>query len=246
MKKVGLGLIILGAGLLLLTNTAETTLIIQMGIRAFSFLSVFPFFSIFAGIVALGIGFAPAVKARLTAQAAIRQKEEEKRAESRPTLSYSAGSYDPIDIRRRLGRLKEQRPDLAGALAKCEAQMDAMDRRQAKLKDLLDLNEAEYLRATERLLDEVEQFICKNFRKVINRGIVSDLEDDDVFARDEKYSTHLELIEAVLAGNQTELDNIKRFLADLADLVSEQNDKSETTLQAWMQVIRDSLKKEEI
>jgi hypothetical protein len=246
MKKVGLGLIILGAGLFLLTLMAKTTIIIQMGIRVFSALSALPFLAAGAGIVVLGVGFVPTIKARLAAQAEVRQKEEAKRVESRPTLSYAAGSYDPTDIRRRLGRLKEQRPDLAGALAKCEAQMDAMDRRQAKLKDLLDLNEADYLRATEGLLDEVEQFICKNFRKVINRGIVSDLEDDDVFARDEKYSTHLELIEAVLAGNQTELDNIKRFLADLADLVSEQNDKSETTLHAWMQVIRDSLKKEEI
>ncbi|MDR0381396.1 MAG: hypothetical protein LBH86_05320 [Oscillospiraceae bacterium] len=246
MKKIGLGLIILGAGLALLTVVAEAAIIIQMGIRFFSALSVLSFLIICAGAVVLGIGFVPAAKAHLAARAAIRQKAEDQKAESRPTLSYSAGSYDPDDIRRRLGRLKEQRPDLAGALAKCEAQMDAMDRRQAKLKDLLDLNEADYLRATEGLLDEVEQFICKNFRKVINRGIVSDLEDDDVFAQDDKYSTHLELIEAVLAGNRTELDNIKKFLADLADLVSEQNDNSEITLQAWMQVIRDSLKKEEI
>jgi hypothetical protein len=246
MKKIGLGLIILGAGLTLLTSAAKTTMIIQMGIRIFSVLSVLPFFVIFAGVVTLGTGFVPAIRARLAAQAEIRQKEAEERAESRPTLSHAAGSYDPVDIRRRLGRLKEQRPDLKNVLARCEAQMDAMDRRQAKLKDLLDLNEADYLRATERLLDEVEQFICKNFRKVINRGIVSDLEDDDVFAQDEKYSTQLELIEAVLASNQTELDNIKKFLADLADLVSEQNDNSEITLQAWMQLIRDSLKKEEV
>ncbi|MDR1603214.1 MAG: hypothetical protein LBS10_00210 [Gracilibacteraceae bacterium] len=246
MKKIGLGLIILGAVLMVLTSVAKSTIIIQMGIRAFSALAVFPFLSIGAGIIALAVGFVPAIKARLAARAKSRREAVEKRVESRPTLSYSAGAYDPTDIRRRLRRLGEQRPDLAGVLARCEAQMDAMDRRQAKLKDLLDLNEAEYLRATEGLLDEVEQFICKNFRKIINRGIVSDLEDDDVFARDEKYSTDLELIEAVLVGNQTELDNTKKFLADLADLVSEQNDNSETTLQAWMQVIRDSLKKEEI
>ncbi len=131
-------------------------------------------------------------------------------------------------------------------LTRCETQMDAMDRRQAKLKDLLDLNEAEYLRSTENLLNEVEQFICKNFRKVINRGIVSDMEDDHVFEQDEKYSTHLELIETALSANQIELDKIKKFLTDLADLISEQNENRETTLEAWMQVIRDSLKKEEI
>ena len=246
MKKIGLGLIILGVGLIILTRAAETTIIIQMGIRTFSMLSILPFFAIGAGLIALIVGFLPVIRKYLAAKAEMRQAEEKKREESRPTLSYSADTYDPADIRRRLRQLKEQRPDLADALDKCEAQMDALDRRQAKLKELLDLNEAEYLRTTEELLNEVEQFICKNFRKIINRGIVSDIEDDEVFSKDNKYSTYSELIEAVLNSNQVELDNIKKFLADLADLVSEQNDNTETTLESWMQVIRDSLKKEEI
>lgn len=246
MKKFGFGLIILGAGFILITHFAQTSLIIQMGIRAFKILSVLPFFVIAGGVCAFGAGLVPSIRKGLATKAEIRQLEMEKRVESRPTLSYSAAAYDPSDIRRRLDKLKKQRPDLNDALAACEAQLDTMDQRKAKLKDLLDLNEAEYLRATQELLSDVEQFICKNFRKVINRGIVSDLEDDSVFAQDDKYSTHLELIEAVLASNQTELDNIKKFLADLAELVSEQNDNSEITLESWMQVIRDSLKKEEV
>jgi hypothetical protein len=246
MKKIGLGLIILGIGLLLVTRVAETAIIIQTGIRFFEILSILPFVAVVAGAIVLVVGFVPTIKARLATQAEIRQREEEQEIESKPTLSHSAGSYDPIDIRRRLVRLKEQRPDLSNLLEKCETQMDAMDRRQEKLKELLDLNEADWLRATEELLDEVEQFTCKNFRKVINRGIVSDLEDANVFSQDEKYSTDQELIEAVLAGNQTELDEIKKFLADLADLISEQSDNSQTRLESWMKVIRDSLKKEEV
>ncbi|MCL1873151.1 MAG: hypothetical protein FWF85_03430 [Clostridiales bacterium] len=246
MKKFGFGLIILGAGFILITHIAETTIIIHMGIRAFTVLSVLPFFTIGAGVCALAAGFVPSIRKGLATKAEIRQIEMEKRVESRPTLSYSAAAYDPSDIRRRLDKLKKQRPDLNDALAACEAQLDTMDQRKAKLKDLLDLNEAEYLRTTQELLNDVEQFICKNFRKIINRGIVSDLEDDQVFAQDDKYPTYQELIEAVIASNQTELDNIKKFLADLAALVSEQNDNSETTLKSWMQVIRDSLKKEEV
>ena len=246
MKKFGFGLIIIGAGFVIVTRVAETMIIIQMGIRAFNILSILPFFAIGAGVFALGAGFVPSVRKRLTTKAEIRQIEMEKRVESRPTLSYSAAAYDPNDIRRRLDKLKKQRPDLNEALTACESQLDTMDKRKAKLKDLLDLNEAEYLRTTQGLLDEVEQYMCKNFRKVINRGIVSDLEDDQVFAQDDKYSTYHELIEAVITSNQTELDNTKKFLADLADLVSEQNDNSETTLKSWMQVIRESLKKDEI
>ena len=243
MRKIGVGLIILGVCLFLFTRIAETSIIINMGIRTFSMLSTLSFFAVGAGAIAFCVGFVPVIRSRLAAKAKSRHIEEERLAESKPTLSSAAGFYDPTDIRRRLGWLKEQRPDLAYALEKCEAQMDAMDRHQQKLKDLLDLNEAEYLRATEELLNEVEQFICKSFRKVINRGIVSDQEDDSVFAQDDKYSTHSELIEAVLASNQVELDNIKKFLAVLADLVSEQDDNSETTLLAWMQVMRDSLNK---
>lgn len=190
MKKIGLGVIIFGVILASIAALAETALIIRLGIRMFSVLSILPYFASIVGVIILIAGFAPAIKARLAAKSEIKQEEKEREARSRPTLSYTADFYDPADIRRRLADLKKRRPDLIGVLEKCEAQMDAMDRRQAKLKDLLDLNEAEYLRATENLLDEVEQFICKNFRKVINRGIVSDPEDDRVFSRDEKYSTH--------------------------------------------------------
>lgn len=245
-KKIGLGLIILGVILFLATRAAENTIIIQMGIRFFDAISLLPLVVIGTGVIVLCVGLASTAKARFAAKAKARLIEEERKADSKPTLSYSSEYYDPADIRRLLVRLKEQRPDLADALGRCEAQMDVMDDRQAKLKALLDINDADYLRATEELLDEVERFICKNFRKVINRGIVSDSADDAILAQDEEYSTHLELIEATLASNQIELDNIKRFLADLADLVSEQNDNTETTLEAWMQVIRDSLKKEAI
>ncbi|MFV0485321.1 MAG: hypothetical protein ACK5MU_03825 [Candidatus Saccharimonadales bacterium] len=246
MKKVGLGLIALGIVALVIVKTAETAIVIGLGIRVFSILSIVPYIAVAAGIVATGVGIIPTVRARLAKSAEDRRIEQEKMAESKSTLSYSAKTYDPADIRRMLIKLKEQRPDLASEIDKCESQMDSMDHRQERLKNLLDLNEADYLRNTEELLNEVEQFICKNFRKVINRGIVSEMDDDAVFAGDEKYSTHVELIQAVLKSNQVELDNIKKFLADLADLISEQNDNSQTTLEAWMKVIRDSLKKEEI
>jgi len=248
MKKFSFRLIILGIGLFIITNIlfVKDKITIYMGIQTLKILSILSFFAIGVGICALAAGFVPVLKTRLSTKAEVRQIEREKRVESRPTLSYSAAAYDPNDIRRRLDKLKKQRPDLNEALVACEAQLDTMDKRKAKLKDLLDLNEAEYLRTTQGLLDEVEQFMCKNFRKVINRGIVSDLEDDQVFAQDDKYSTYQELIEAVLASNKIELDNIKKFLADLAALVSEQNDNSETTLKSWMQVIRDSLIKEEV
>lgn len=246
MKKVGLGLMILGVAALIVVKIAETAVIIGLGIRIFSILSIVPYVAIAAGVIATGIGVLPIIRAKLAKSAEDRRIEQEKEAESKSTLSYSAKTYEPTDIRRMLIKLKEQRPDLADELVECERQMDAMDRRQERLKNLLNLNEAEYLRSTEELLNEVEQYICKNFRKVINRGIISEMDDDEVFAGDDKYSTHVELIRDVVSENQVELDKIKKFLADLADLISEQNDNSQTTLEAWMKVIRDSLKKEDM
>ncbi|MCL2336266.1 MAG: hypothetical protein FWC60_02475 [Firmicutes bacterium] len=245
MKIFGLVLIVIGVVAAMILQWAEITIIIQLGIRTFSMLRMIAVLIAGIGVIVTVIGFGRNIRVYFAQITAAKQIAASREAESRPTLSYSAAAYDPADIRQRLEQLSQKRSDLTGLLKKCIEQMDAMDRRQARLKELLDLNAAEYLRNTEELLGEVEQYLCKNFRKIINRGIVSELDDDRLFASDGKYATDAELIEAVLADNQRELDNIKKFLADLAELISENHDNAETTLEAWMSIIRDSLKKEE-
>lgn len=249
MKKFGISLIVIGAATAVIGSLGGSPImnpvIIYTGIKAFSRLLIASIPIAGAGLALTAVGYMPNLRAHLAKQAALKQLEAARRAESRPTLSYAAATYDPADIRRRLEGIGHKRPDLKDLLAKCIGQLNALDRRQTRLKELLDLNAAEYLRGTEDLLKEVEQFLCKNFRRIINRGIVSELDDDSVFAADDQYATYAELIEAVIAGNQRELDNINKFLADLAELISENQDNAETTLEAWMAVIRDSLKKEE-
>ncbi len=244
MRKIGILLLLAGILAAIPVYTAETALIIRMGIRAFQAFSVLPPLFASSGAALLLTGVGKDLLAKHKRRLEERKVLEQQRENAKPVLSYTAASYDPEDIRRRLEGIARQRPDLEEAISRCHGQMDAMDRRQAKLKELLDLNGAEYLRNTETLLNEVEQFICKNFRKVINRCVVSDLGDDQVFSKDGHYATDLELIDAILLKNQTELDNIKKFLADLADLISEDNDNPETTLEIWMNIIRDSLNKE--
>jgi hypothetical protein len=217
-----------------------------MGIRIYTVLRIVPVLIVGVGLLITVIGIIPGIQANLLKKAEAKQIEASRKAQFSPTLSYAAATYDPVDIRRCIEHLSQKRSDLKGLLDQCLEQMDAMNRRQARLKELLDLNAAEYLRNTEELLNEVEQFLCKNFRKIINRGIIAEQDDDHLFAGDDKYSTYSELIQAVLANNQRELDNIKMFLADLAELISENKDYAETTLEAWMTVIRDSLKKEEV
>jgi len=244
MKKFGIILLAAGAMLAIPVNIADTSIIIHMGIHAYKTLSVLAYVILVSGGGLVLTGFAKKIILNRRLEASKTKVIEQQRENSRPVLSYTATSYDPADIRHRLEGIAQQRPDLTQAIGQCHLQMDEMDKRQMKLKELLDLNDAEYLRNTESLLNDVEQFICKNFRKVINRCVVSDIGDDQVFSKDNQYETDIQLINAALQRNQCELDNIKKFLADLADLISEENNNPETTLEVWMDIIRKSLQKE--
>ena len=53
--------------------------------------------------------------------------------------------------------------------------MNVMDDLQDKLKELLDNNGADALRDTEDILDDVEQHICRNVRKLINNVTILDM-----------------------------------------------------------------------
>lgn len=244
MKKFGIILLAAGAMLAIPVNIAETSIIIQMGIQAYKTLSVLAYAILISGGGLFLGGSAKKIIQNRRLEASKTRVIEHQRENSKPVLSYTATSYDPADIRNRLEGIAKQRPDLAEAIGNCHRQMDELDRRQIKLKELLDINDAEYLRNTESLLNDVEQFICKNFRKVINRCVVSDIGDDQVFSKDNNYATDIQLINTILQRNQSELDNIKKFLADLADLISEDNNNPETTLEVWMDIIRKSLQKE--
>ncbi|MDR1765751.1 MAG: hypothetical protein LBR77_06640 [Lachnospiraceae bacterium] len=161
--------------------------------------------------------------------------------EAIPMLSYDADRYDPAEIRQMLHNLIARRPDLP-MLATCIAQMDAMDKRQAELQKLIDVNGAAFLSSTTDALDEVEQYICKNMRRVINRGFVSaepGSQSDGEF---------VSLVGGVLKRNQEQLDSTKDFLNRLADYLSEKNTGAEYvnfTLEAWKKAFHDSIMKPE-
>lgn len=57
---------------------------------------------------------------------------------------------------------------LAQPLLQLKFQLDMMDEHQEKLSHLLDVNGADALANTEDILSRVEQYLCKNVRKVLN------------------------------------------------------------------------------
>jgi hypothetical protein len=245
MKKLGLTLLALGLIGFVLLKPAETAIIIQMGIRTFKILSLLPFVFIGAGAVFAVAGFVPNMRRLLEARRNQKNLEKKRSEGMKPKIAYAAGRIDPRDIRRMLENLALSRPDLGSGVEQCLTQMDVMDRRQAKLEELIAINDAGLLlNSTIDLLDDVEQYLCGNMRYIINRGIVSDSDVKDVYTEDSNYKTDEQVIEDVLARNKDQLDRTQKLLADLAQYVSEKRDVPETTVDSWIAVIRSSMKKE--
>ncbi|MDR1800599.1 MAG: hypothetical protein LBQ95_01960 [Lachnospiraceae bacterium] len=243
MKKLCAALLILAAasfGVLLLSYNP---IIINIGIRAYRLLFIIPAILFVGGATAGGQTIIKNIRRSLSARKQRQLAHAEKLENEKARISYTADRFEPEDIRKMLEDLALRRSDLSAQIEQCLVQMDTMDRRQAKLEELIKLNDARLLLAsTVSLLDDVEQYICGNMRHIINRGIVSDKSADDVYNRD-NYKTDEEVIYEVLAKNKSQLDQTQKLLADLAQYVSEKREMPETTVDAWISVIRSSMKK---
>lgn len=119
----------------------------------------------------------------------------------------------------------------------CLSQMQAMDRYQDRLRRLLDKNGADALHDTEDILDQVEQFICKNVRKVLNYMDVADSEDP----------SDREMIQGRLQScqetNAAQLEQTQKFLYALTEFLNRQGDgdTGADMLEMYRQTILDSL-----
>lgn len=127
--------------------------------------------------------------------------------------------------------------DAIGGLA---AQMCQMDSYQERLANLLTSNQASTLGDTEEVLDQVEQYICRNIRKVLNYMTVYDPASQEDAARLEK------LIEECRDANQEQLTQTKEFVFALTEFLNRQGDSSQDTysLELYKKLILDSIKED--
>lgn len=163
---------------------------------------------------------------------------EQERQEQQLLTDYANDSESPELTRKRLIKLSAESPELEDLVSDCLAQMDKMDRLQAKQEALISANDARYLADTVGVLDTVERRLCHNFRNVINICIAEDDPGDFDKKKVKKY----------LKDNDKKLSDTAELLRASADWINQYNedntgDRSE--VENWVAVIRDSLSREE-
>lgn len=117
------------------------------------------------------------------------------------------------------------------------AQLAQMDNYQERLSRLLASNDVQTLSDTEEVLDRVEQYICRNVRKVLNYMEVIDPKGkQDV----ELLQTKLD---ACLADNQEQLRQSQEFILALTDFINRQGDSENdlSMLEVYKNTILDSI-----
>ncbi|MBO6015386.1 MAG: hypothetical protein J6P60_02220, partial [Lachnospiraceae bacterium] len=126
---------------------------------------------------------------------------------------------------------------LSDPISKCIAQLEQMDDYQERLSRLLKNNGADLLYDTEDVLDRVEQYICKNVRKVLNYMDVADPklpEDVDML--------HTKLDDCH-EKNHDQLRQTQEFIFALTDFLNQQGDSENdvSMLEIYKKTILDSI-----
>lgn len=216
------------AGILLILRLERDNLIIRLGIRLYRQLF---FIVLIAGgliVIALLVYFLLnwkqyQTKKRTQDEETARQQatlEEEalEKERHREILSVSK-KMDAMRLKDLLATYETQTWSmLAQPIAKIRMQLDIMDEYQDKLVHLLETNGADSLSNTNEVLDQVEQYLCKNVRKVLN---YMDVADED----NEKDVEQVKLrLNACHEEGQKQLQQVQEFLFALAEFLNKQGD----------------------
>ncbi len=128
---------------------------------------------------------------------------------------------DPEDLRGRIYNLKIscKHKELKEVYAGIEGSMETMNRYQAKLNKLLNNNGADALRDSEEILDGVEQNLCRNVRKFLNKETILDT--------DQNYAELLAEGEKCNRENDTLLKKTMDFMEAVAEYLNDQDDNDD-------------------
>ena len=236
------------AAALLLLGLFKDSIVISNGIRFFrSIRTVILTAGVIltaAIIVLFFIDLALSLRAKKNfneAQARVKAQEEENiynEKRNRENLSVSK-NMDSIRLRQILSSYGAgEWRGVSDKLTQLSSRLDMMDEQQRKLDHLIENNGAQALSDTQDLLDEVEQYLCRSVRKVINYMDVADAKDADDVSRVE--GKIYECNAACLA----QLDQVQEFLFAFADYLNTQgeDDSSIQKLDIYKTTILDSIK----
>ena len=227
------GLIGIGAGMF-----ATSSMIVAVGVRALSAITVMSGVALGAGVVAVGAGTVPPLIKSLRQQNNDRLLEDKRKQDQQEISAYAKDSLNPEKTRDSLEQLREHNEHLSKLVDVCLRQMDRIDTYQDRHKSLLEANEAIYLEDTIEVIDESERRMCHNFRNIINCCILIEYTDSGAEELDQN------IINSALADNEEELSSVSTLLKYSVAYINNYNrngvqDRSE--LDAWLKIMKASM-----
>lgn len=233
---------ILEAGLFLGMQAARDDLIIQFGITKYRLAERVVFSLLILSLIVLVSclikGAGEKHREKRAEQSRISKKEDEKKEQA--FLSVRA-KLDSDNLKETLAELGTgQWRELKLPLMRCGRQLEDMDKYQEKLNKLIVNNGVDSLSDTKDVLDQVEQYLCRNIRKVLNYIEVSDPgKPGDVEQVREK-------AEFCIKDCGEKLEQTGQFLFTMADFLNNQGDDSNgpEMLELYKNTILESLKEE--
>ena len=170
--------------------------------------------------ILLILQFSDAARKHREEEAAGRLAAEAAEKSPRAPLSVD-GVMNPGEIRNFLiqqgsGEWRKYR----GNLGQCVDVMDDMSDCRARLHKLLEMNGADTLRDTEDVLRQVEQYICRNRRKIINNLSAVDIDSPDSEPKIQKWFSEC------ISDSMQKLDKVNEFIVSLSEFFNSQGEDS--------------------
>lgn len=222
--------LILIAGLVVVITLNKTDLIIALGLTAANWLK-------WGGMAVLLLLLL--IHNILWAGQLLRR---EKKAEQDITLTVSVdNTYDPEYLRKELKRFAMECPQLKNELAEAYAQMDSMDRKQDKIRDIFERNKEASLGEVEATMEIVEQSMFRNIVRIINRAILWDPMEAGKPGKEAVYREHRERIRYRLKQNEEMLSKCDHLLSETVGYIGEKsgnNNSSDMHLDSMMETIQ--------
>ena len=237
LRIIGAVLTVIGLAGIAATHFATSAMMVAIGVRALSMLSVLSYVVAGVGAATFLGGTIPAVADRIRQQNDQRLLESDREKDRKNFTDYAHDSLNPEKTRVRLEQLRRNNPNLSQLVDRCIDQLDRMDTYQARHKALLQANEAIYLEDTIEIINQSERRMCRNIRNIINCCILIEDTDKDINELDQG------IITGSLADNEEELGEVATLLRYSVAYINNYNrngvsDRRE--LDAWLKIMKAS------
>ncbi len=270
MTLAAVGCAVFSLVLTLITTVFRDSIIIESGIRTWTFLRNLSYAA--WGITACAV-IASCILyfSRRRKDAALSREEHKKEQEEQEKSRQSSAYLDPnrLDpeviasiVRDQIRRFskgaqegkagaqeeflysdkgREVRESIKQSYLKLSEQMSEMDRYQEKLRTLLTANGAYSLSDMNDMLDKIEQHLLRQIRKVLN---VQDLFSQE---RREDMEQLSRLLSDTVGLNETHLARVREFLFAVAEFLNNQDsgDSDLKMLETYRQTILDTMQEQE-